>query len=194
METPLPDALPSTFTYGQARELGIPRRAIESLAELGRIERVAHGLYRRADGDLGDLDLLAAAARSPSATLCLTSALARHDLTDDIPFTHDLAIPRGTRAPALPGPITWHRFAAETFWLGRDQAPLGDGMSIGLYSPERTIVDAFRMRRELGPEPANEALKRWLRRKGSHPAALLAIAQHFPRAAGPLRQTLQVLL
>jgi hypothetical protein len=37
-----------------------------------------------------------------------------------------------------------------------------DTHALGLYNAPRTIVDAFRLRREVGPELANEALRRWL--------------------------------
>jgi hypothetical protein len=68
------------------------------------------------------------------------------------------------------------------------------GLSIGLYSPERSIVDAFRLRHELGAEVANEALKRWLRRRGNQPAALLELARSFPKALPALRTTMEILL
>lgn len=45
-----------------------------------------------------------------------------------------------------------------------------------VYSAPRTIVDAYRMRAMLGPDVANEALRRWLR-KGGQPFEALAIAR-----------------
>ena len=39
-----------------------------------------------------------------------------------------------------------------------------------------------------------QALRRWLRRPGSQPSALLAMARHFPKALPALRAALQVLL
>jgi len=69
-----------------------------------------------------------------------------------------------------------------------------EGLTIGLYSPERTIIDAFRLRHELGADVANEALKRWLRRRGSTPASLLALSRSFPQALPTLSSTLEILL
>lgn len=186
--------LPRTFTYTQAREHGMSRRTLGAMKAKGTLELLDRGLYRRTDAGLIDLDLAAAATRSPTATLCLTSALAHHDLTDQILATYDLAVPRGTRAPALQGPFTWHLFAADTFALGRQELKVDDDLSIGIYSAERSIIDAFRMRRLEGNELGNEALRRWLRRRGSQPASLLALAIHFPRTTGPLRQALEFLL
>lgn len=69
-----------------------------------------------------------------------------------------------------------------------------EGLTIGLYSPERTIIDAFRMRHHIGADIANNALKRWLRRRGSTPATLLELARSFPRTLPILRTTLEILL
>jgi len=101
-----------------------------------------------------DLTLLAAATRAPRATLCLRSALARHGLIDDVPATYDLALPRGTRLPALAEPISWHQFVPETFDLGREPLPLTDEISLGVDTMERRIVDAFRLGRLEGPSSA----------------------------------------
>ena len=188
------DQLPSTFTYGQARASGLPRRTLSRLIEQGNLELLARGLYRRTDGEPADLDLVAVARKSSLATLCLTSALAHHGLTDAIPNAIDIALPRGTRTPAVPAPVAWHHFAADTFHLGRELLPVDPELSIGLYSAERSIVDAFRLRRTEGHELGNEALRRWLTQRASQPGALMEIAMQFPRAANPLRQAFAVLL
>jgi hypothetical protein len=79
--------------------------------------------------------------------------------------------------------------------VGRTEHRLADTeLSIGLYSPERTIIDAFRLRHVLGAEVANEALKRWLRRRGNASAALLKVARSFPKAHTALRISMEILL
>jgi hypothetical protein len=45
-----------------------------------------------------------------------------------------------------------------------------------------------------GDEIGREALKVWLRRRGSTPAALLQVARPFPKAYGRLLDDLRVLL
>ena len=186
--------LPPTFSYRQARALGLSKRALYALRDSGEIESLSHGLYRRRDAANADEDLIEIARRSPNATLCLATALSRYDLSDEITAAPDLAIPRGSHAPATRAPVRWHRFDPDTFEIGRELLPIDPTTAIGLYSPERCIVDAFRMRGREGHEMANEALKRWLRRPRIQPAALLALAERFPRAATPLRRALEVLL
>jgi hypothetical protein len=186
--------LPATFTYSQARKAGLSDWSLYQLRDNHLIEPIGRGLYERADHADGDPDLQAIAARAPRATLCLRSALARHGLIDDIPAEIDIALPRGTRAPSLDLPVSWHHFDATSFALGRETLDLGLGLSIGLYSPERCIADAFRLAGSEGPELGNEALRRWLRRRGSSPAKLLKLAAQLPRAEASLRRSLQILL
>jgi len=81
-----------------------------------------------------------------------------------------------------------------TFHIGRTLLDTGDaGLTIGLYSAERSIVDAFRLRGTAGYETGIEALRNWWRRSGSRPATLFEIAQSLPRATGPLRTALEIL-
>ena len=186
--------LPPAFTHSEARRLGYTDRALTALRRDGTVESIGRGLYARTDVGAADLTLTAVALRTPRATLCLRSALARHGLSDDIPARYDLALPRTARPPALDEPIAWHRFAPDTFDLGRELLSLTGELAIGFYDAPRCIVDAFRMRRTEGHELGNEALRRWLRRRGSQPAVLLELAAHFPKATTPLRQAMDVLL
>jgi predicted transcriptional regulator of viral defense system len=162
------------------------------LRDLGEIEQIGRGLFRKAESDLADLDLLEAARRAPMATLCLLSALARHNLTDAIPSNHDIAIPRGTWHPRIGAPIQWHSFDPATFDIGRSMIPIGDA-EIGLYDAQRTIIDTYRLRYALGADTAHEALRRWLR-GGGQPAQLLATAEAFPRTRPIILRSLEVLL
>jgi len=186
--------LPDTFTFAQATAAGMTKHALYQLRDSGAIEALARGIYRRADAELADHGLIAIATAAPLATLCLASALSLHGLSDDIPSAPDIALPRGARAPAVASPARWHHFAADTFHVGRDLRPMDSTISIGIYSAERSIIDAFRTRGREGHELGNTALRRWLRRRGSHPADLLDLARHWPRTLTPLRTALDVLL
>lgn len=192
----LPDKLRERpwFTYDDARKSGLPDRRIYQLRDEGAIHQLARGIYQATEYLEADPSLTTAAALRSESTLCLSSALARHDLTDEIPSKYDLALPRGTRSPHIDGPIRWHFFDAPTFEIGRTEINIGSKSSIGIYSPERSIIDAFRLRGREGYETANEALKRWLRRRDAQPSALLSMAQMFPRASGPIQQALEILL
>jgi predicted transcriptional regulator of viral defense system len=186
--------LPVTFTLAEARMLGVNRHVVYALRDAGLIDSVARGLYRRRDGELADLGLIAVVRKAPRATLCLTTALVRHDLSDAIPAAPDVAVPRGDRTPAVDGPVQWHRFERASFDIGRGTTAVDSTTVIGLYSPERSIIDAFRTAGTEGPELGYEALRRWVRRPGSQPSRLLALATHWPRTLPVIRKALEVLL
>ena len=75
--------------------------------------------------------------------------------------------------------------------LGRFAESLG--LSIGIYSAERSLIDIFRLRHQEGDEMAVEALRRWLKRPGATPANLLAMAKQFLKAEPSLLRTLRIL-
>jgi predicted transcriptional regulator of viral defense system len=191
---PQPTDLPTAFTYATARASGLSEHHLRALVEDGTLDHFGLGLYRRADAPPADLDLVEVALRAPDCALCLNSALSHHDLTDTIPSVIDVALPRSRRPPRVGAPVRWHRFHADTFDLGREHLLVDDGIQLGIYGPERCIVDAFRLRHILGEQVAVEALRRWLRRSGSTPSSLLEFARPFPKAEPALRDTLRVLL
>lgn len=183
--------LPDTFRYSEA--LGhVSERQLRRLVDDGSIVALARGLYRKEDW-MGDDDLVEIAARSARATICLRSALARHELIDDIPAEVDVAVPRGSWTPRTVVPVRWRHFDPRTFEIGRELLTVGDGRSIGMYSAERSIVDAVRMRHREGADMANDALKEWLRR-GGRPTLLLDVARPFPATWSVIRETLEILL
>jgi predicted transcriptional regulator of viral defense system len=181
------------LTPGQADDAGLSRSGLYRAAAAGRFERIARGLYRPSDAPSADWDWIEAASRRRDATICLTSGLAHYDLTDAIPRSLDIAIPRGSRIPGGDSAISWHLFDRATFGIGRDTMEIpGTSMAIGIYSAERCIVDAFRLRSEVGYELGRDALREWLRR-GGKPARLMEVATVLPRAKGPLLRILEAL-
>ena len=187
--------LAPAFTLENAREAGLRKDQVYALLEQGEIERVGRGVFVRPDViEPALLSLAAATTIRADATLCLTSALVHHDLSDAIPFDSDIALPRGTRHPDGLANVSWHSFDPKTFKIGRMQVEAGGGLTVAIYTAERTIVDCFRLIHQEGSDVAHEALRRWLRRRGNTPAALLKVAASFPKAQPRLRQALDVLL
>lgn len=186
-------ALPNAFSRSLAQDEGLSDRRLHALVAGGTLERLGHGLYRKADAPPADLDRVEIALRASDATLCLTTALSHHDLTDAIPVEIDVALPRSQRPPRVSAPVRWHRFNEETFELGREQVEVDEGLYMGIYSAERSVIDAFRLRHQEGDETAVEALRRWLRRPGASQAGLLAMARRFPKGEPALLRTLRIL-
>ena len=186
--------LGDTFTYGEARRAGFGDSRIYRLRDQGDIIPLGGGVYRWADAPPVDHDLIEISERVSMATICLETALARHHLIDSIPAAIDIAVPRGSPRPKLSAPIRLHQFTQRTFELGRQTIDVGGRREIGIYSPERSLVDAIRLRHREGSDIAFEALRNWLDLPGRSPAQLIGIAQHFPNAETSLRHALGVLL
>ncbi len=174
-------ALPMLLDYESLADHGLTRHRLRALIGAGMYEHIAPGLFMRAgEADDTTAGWMAIAAKRPQATLCLLSALALHELTDEIPSRSDIAIPRGMQPLQVRiAPISWHRFDAATFDIGRGEHQLPGGLTIGLHS---------------GSDLALDALKRWLRTRGNSPASLLSMAASFPKAQPAIRSALEILL
>jgi hypothetical protein len=186
--------LGDTFRYREAREAGLSDGRIYRLRDAGAIVAMGGGVYRWADAPAADLELIEIAERVPRGTLCLETALARHELIDSIPAAIDIAIPRGNTRPVLKAPCRLHQFDRDTFDLGRETLEVGARSPMGIYSAERSIVDIIRIRHLQGADLAWEALRRWLRQPGRSPAQLIELAEHFAGAEPAIRRALEVLL
>jgi predicted transcriptional regulator of viral defense system len=186
--------LPKVFTLAQAKELGWSKDGIYSLVREMRLERIGRGVFISPESFDPSLEPLAGAtAVHPNATLCLTSALSLHGLSDAIPAVTDVALPRGIRHPAGFQHISWHSFDVGTFDIGRELISEPD-IELYCYSAERTIIDCYRLAHIEGLEVADLALKQWLKQKGNTASKLLTLAEAFPQTLPRIRRTLEILL
>ncbi|MCX4407865.1 type IV toxin-antitoxin system AbiEi family antitoxin domain-containing protein [Streptomyces sp. NBC_01764] len=160
--------LSRTFTTAQARQALLSPRDLAHLVTEAQIDELSRGVYRRADApETAHADLLAVCARAPRAVVCGESALALHELIDDIPAAVHIAVPRGTRRPTISYPPTVvAQYAAKTFDLGIERFEAAPGETIPMYNAARSVVDAMRHRSRIGETLALSALGRYLRRSG----------------------------
>jgi predicted transcriptional regulator of viral defense system len=187
------DKLAPVFRLDEAVAAGFSKERIYRLRDAGEIETVGRGTFLVPGSiDPAVVPLAVATVRQPLATMCLTSALVHHELSDDIPHGVDIALPRNTRLPAGVEHVIWHSFARATFEIGRNEERIGR-VRLGVYSSERSIVDAFVVSHVQGSDVAYEALRRWLRKRGNNPSQLLVIAREFPMAGSRIRHALEVL-
>jgi len=187
-------ALPATFTTGQARGAGVHTRELYRWRDAGEVVELSRGVFRRADAPEATYpELLALAHRVPVAVVCLVSAAAIHDLTDEQPRAVQFAVPRGTRSPRITyPPVEAHHFDAATFELGLAAVQAAPGESVRVYSPARTVADLMRMRRRIGEPLALAALRRHLASPAASPGRLLEVARALD-VLGPVRAAVDVL-
>jgi predicted transcriptional regulator of viral defense system len=183
------------FRVSEALEVGVSRTTIYRLRQAGELSMVGRGVVQLPDAGMGMLSGLAVvSARIPSGTICLNSALAFWDLTDEIPQQVHLAVPRGAHRPRIDQPTTRvHVFDAGTFELERQQARTDADEPFWVYSPERSIVDATRMSRWVGRDVALHALRRYMTRREANPAHLAELARDLGGSAR-LQPALEALL
>ncbi len=183
------------FRVSEAIEAGVSRSALHRLRERGELTVAGRGVLQLPDAGMGMLSGLAVvSARAPQGTICLNSALAYWDLTDEIPARVHLAMPRGAHRPKIDQPPTVvHVFNAATFKLERQQALTDADEPFWIYSTERSIVDAIRMSRWVGRDVGLHALGRYLSGAGASPARLAELARELGGSA-QLTPALEALL
>jgi predicted transcriptional regulator of viral defense system len=135
----------------QALKLGITPRTLYQMRDEGTLVELARGLFRLSRlPSLSHPDLVTVALKVPKGVVCLISALAYHDLTTQIPHQVDLALPTGTPAPKLSyPPIHVFHFSKESYRAGIEEHEL-DGVAVRIYCAEKTVVDCFKFRNQLG--------------------------------------------
>ena len=178
----------------EALRLGVNRRTLYAMRDEGVVEAVSRGVYRLASLEpLANPDLVTVAKRVPQGVLCLISALSFHELTTQVPHVIDIALERGTRKPRLDYPPTkFFWFSGPAFHEGIETHDF-DGAPVRIYDPEKTLVDCFRYRNQLGMDVALEALRLW-RQRGSRKLDVLlkyARMRHVERAMRPYLEATQ---
>lgn len=160
--------LPPTFTTAQARQAGLSPRDLATLVSDDAVDELSRGIYRRTDApETAHPDLLAVHMRAPHAVICGESALALHELIDDIPAAVHIAIPRGTRRPSISyPPVVIAQYAVKNFDLNIEQYEAASGEFVPVYDAARSVVDAMRHRHRVGQTLALAALGRYLRTSG----------------------------
>ncbi len=173
---------------------GINRKTLYAMRDAGVIEPVSRGVYRLASLDpLAHPDLVTVAKRVPQGVLCLISALSFHELTTQVPHTIDVALERGRRKPRLDHPPTqFFWFSGPAFHDGIETHKL-DGVPVRVYDPEKTLVDCFRYRNQLGMHVVLEALRLWreCRKKKLDVLVKYARLRHVERAMRPYLEAMQ---
>lgn len=179
------DAIIELFTknkgYARMKDMkasGFQTRDIRNLLKAGQIVKVKPGVYRLADTQPGESSgLVEVCLAMPKAVICLSSALAFHELTTFVPTAITYAIPRSDKPITLAHPPTVPYFFSEAqYKTGVEYHETKSG-DIRLYGMEKTICDCFRFRNRLGEDIALEGLKEYLRRRDRDLSKLAKLAK-----------------
>jgi len=157
---------------------GITRYMLYSLKDKGILEQVSTGVYRLMElPPISNPDLVTVSLRFPNAVVCLISALSYHNITTQIPHVVSVAVSRGSRIPSLYyPPVQAHRFSNEAYNSGIENHTI-DGVSVKIYTPEKTLADCFKFRNKIGMDVVIESLKLYRSRKKFNLEKLLKHAE-----------------
>lgn len=160
------------------REAGITAATISRLEREGIVVRLARGLYQLADASLNEHQSLAEASKLiAKGVICLSSALAFHGLTDQMPSRVWVALARKDWRPRITyPPVRIVRFPPELLSIGIERHPI-EGISVPIFGVAKTVVDTFRYRRTIGEVVAVESMREALRQRKTTPAEIARFAE-----------------
>lgn len=164
-----------SFTSKEARAVGVSSEVLAHYVKTGKLKRMGRGVYRGANSTGPSPakwnDLAEAASFIPGGVVCLISALALYDLTEELPRQHWIGIRHGTTARSS-RQIKIVRF--RNLELGKTEIEI-EGVLIPIFNRERTIVDAFRL---LSRETAIKALKAAIVKGGKNRLDLVKLEEY----------------
>ena len=152
---------------------GVTATTVSRLEHAGTVIRLSRGLYQLPEATVDAHHVLAEASkRVPNGVICLVSALAFHDLTDQIPRQVWVAIDPKAWRPRVEYPaIRFVRFPRERLEKGVEFHVI-EGVRVPIFGVAKTLADVFRYRRGLGTTIAVEGLREALRKKKATPAEI----------------------
>jgi hypothetical protein len=186
--------LGSIFRARDAVGTGLSWRDLYQARDSGLVVELSRGVYQlREMAGIDQIDFVTVCTRAPQGMICLGSALAYWDLSDQNPDRIDLAVPSGSHRPHVDHPPTQvHVFGAATFELGRIDVGVDESVTFSISDPERTVVDCFRLRHRIGLELAVGGLRRYLRRPHPQSGRVLELAGQM-RVRTPIGEAIRFL-
>jgi len=160
------------FTTAQARECGYSRALLSHYAGTGEFIRVHRGVYRIRDYPSHPRGQVIAAwlAAGPDAAVSHESALELFDLSDVVPSSVHITVPRARRGYTPPAGVTIH---TTTRSLEGNAVTVRGGMRV--TAPTRSIVDAADA--GVAPEQIRRAAAEAVERGLTSRRDLLAVAR-----------------
>ncbi len=157
---------------------GITAATVGRMVRAGEVNRLARGLYQLPDAPLDANHSLAEAAKLvPRGVVCLVSALAYHELTDQLPRAVWMAI--GTRDWMPKAERPEMRIVRFTDALLTDAVLTVqiENVPVKVFGVAKTIADCFRHRGKVGLAVALEGLQEALRQRKASPAKIARQAE-----------------
>ncbi len=180
------------ITTRLTNEHNIHREYLRELVRLGKLERVAYGVYITPDA--WEDKMFIHQLRKKKMIYSHETALYLHALTDREPLAYTVTVPFGYNVSRLKKEgLIVHTVKVELFELGLCEAKTVLGNVVKVYDAERTICDLIRDRNNQDPATIPDALKRYVAKKERDLNKLINFAGKF-RVNKILNTYLEVLL
>lgn len=171
---------------------GIHREYLSKFVRLGKLERIAHGIY--ITSDVWEDKMLIHQLRKEKMVYSHETALFLNDLTDRDPTIYSVTVPTGYNTSKLnKDGLAVYTIKKELFDLGICTKQTVFGNDIRTYNMERSICDILRDRNKQDAAVVSDALKRYVRKSDKDLNQLIKYAELL-RVEKILRNYLEVLL
>jgi predicted transcriptional regulator of viral defense system len=162
----------------ELRSEGIDPKTISRAVAAGELIRISRGLYQRPDSDIDTHQALAEAAKKvPRGVVAMVSALAYHELTDQMPRKVWMAVSVKDWSPSASSypPVRIVEFRDRYMQQGIEHHTIS-GTRVPIYSIPKTLADVFRNRKLVDRSVAVEALRATLDQRRATPASIAEAA------------------
>jgi predicted transcriptional regulator of viral defense system len=180
--------------FSDILKAGFHHDSLDVLVDEERVIKISRGLYML-KGSIGSShpDLITASLQAPRGVICLLSALAFHEATNEIPQYVDLAIPMKTHANRIKyPPVRFYRFDHHAWEAGITEYKI-EGHTIRVYCLAKTIADCFKFRNKIGADVARNALKTAINEKNIKPKEIMEYAK-ICRVDGIIKPILEAII
>lgn len=174
----------------ELKEKGFNYYKINQLVEKGILRQLNKRYYENIyyTGELTDFSYIP--AYIPQGVICLMSVAVYYDLTDYMPDSVDVAIPRKSRVSTLPD---WPSIDLYSYTDYRYKLGIEENNGIHIYDIEKTVVDIIYYRERMGIDTAKEVLVNYLRRRDRNLNKLIRFADKC-KCGKIMRTYLEVLI
>lgn len=182
----LPESL---LTTAQLCELGFTPMQLTRLVKSGALERPWRGIYRRPGAEDPRVVWAAISLAHPNAVFWLYSAAVFHGLTENLGVALYVGIPQRDKLSGgeMEGLHASRWVSTDALTLGVDEHVI-DGFPVRITSPERTVVDFFRLssigggawrKNSVEPDVLFDVVSRYVAKFGAPDRRLRSLAQSF---------------
>ena len=176
----------------EALSVGVSRRYFGEYVKNRELERAAQGLYMSQDA--WDDDMYVVQVRYPEAVFSHETASYLLNIAEREPTQYAVTLKAGTNSTGLISyGVKVYKIKHELFEEGIVDALSPSGNKVRAYSPERTICDLLRSRRNIEIQDLQAAIKSYVRLKDKNIPLLMRYAKAFS-VEKIVRQYLEVLL